>query len=75
MGTLSGSPLNKGKTCTWSVPQGSDGELEVGFTCEPGLGRERDAMDGAEDIGGARADGRCGRLPRRCISLETSFGS
>lgn len=40
-----------------------------------GMGVVLSVVDEEEDKAGAKEEGRCARLPRRCISLETSLAS
>jgi hypothetical protein len=75
IGILSGSPLKRGNTWTCNAFQGSAVELEAKLICDPGAGRLREDTEGAEDMGGASAEGRWARLPRRCISRDTSLES
>lgn len=75
IGILSGSPLKRGNTWTCNAFHGSAVELDAKLTCDPGAGRLREDTEGAEDMGGASAEGRWAKLPRRCISRETNLES
>ena len=77
MGTRSGSPLNSGNTCTCKAPHGlSLSDNEVGnveeLTVAGSASVEEEAV--AEREAG-RCPGRWDRVPKRCISRETSLES
>ena len=77
MGIRSGSPLKRGRTRTCSVPQGFSVEdvdkIDGVGTLE--LVRLKEEEDGPVEREGASAEGRWAKLPRRCISRETSLES
>ncbi len=74
IGIRKASPLNSGKTWTCSVAHGSVDveELRDADGILPGVEARVDEEDGVGD----RDEGKLGtweRLPRRCISFETTF--
>lgn len=91
MGTRNGSSLNRGRTCTCSMPHG----LSLSVMLIPGrvlpwlydepdanvevegevAGRVSVEVDGPEESDGASTGLRPANVPSRCISLVTSLAS
>lgn len=73
IGMRRGSPLKRGSTWTCSAPQGSVDAVAARLGCG-GAGSARDDAEAAAAALGTTARAVV-RLPRRCISRETSFES